>query len=100
LERERGNRRGRYGRSRRQPLPKPVEVGEEYDVDIQELVEVGEEYDVDIQELSRRGEGIARIKGLVTFIPNTKPGDHLKVRITRIGRRYAEARVVADLAES
>jgi len=86
LERERGNRRGRYGRSRREPLPKPVEVGEEYDVDI--------------QELSRRGEGIARIKGLVTFIPNTKPGDHLKVRITRIGRRYAEARVVADLAES
>ena len=86
MERERGNRRGRYGRSRREPLPKPVEVGEEYDVDI--------------QELSRRGEGIARIKGLVTFIPNTKPGDHLKVRITRIGRRYAEARVVADLAES
>ena len=86
MERERGSRRGRYGRSRRQPLPKPVEVGEEYDVDI--------------QELSRRGEGIARIKGLVTFIPNTKPGDHLKVRITRIGRRYAEARVVADLAES
>jgi len=86
LERERGNRRGRFGRSRRQPLPKPVEVGEEYDVDI--------------QELSRRGEGIARIKGLVTFIPNTKPGDHLKVRITRIGRRYAEARAVTDLAES
>ena len=86
MERERVNRRGRFGRSRRQPLPKPVEVGEEYDVDI--------------QELSRRGEGIARIKGLVTFIPNTKPGDHLKVRITRIGRRYAEARVVADLAES
>jgi len=87
LERERGNRRGRFGRSRsRQPLPKPVEIGEEYDVDI--------------QELSRRGEGIARIKGLVTFIPNTKPGDHLKVRITRIGRRYAEARVVAEPAES
>ena len=86
MERERGNRRGRFGRSRRQPLPKPVEVGEEYDVDI--------------QELSRRGEGIARIKGLVTFIPNTKPGDHLKVRITRIGRRYAEARAVTDLAES
>ena len=63
-------------------------------------VEVGEEYDVDIKELSRRGEGIARIKGLVTFIPNTKPGDHLKVRITRIGRRYAEARVVTETAES
>ena len=75
-------RRGRPRRARsRQNLPKPVEIGEEYEVDI--------------QELSRRGEGIARIKGLVTFIPNTKPGDHLKVRITRIGRRYAEARIVS-----
>ena len=87
MERERRNRKGRFGRSRsRQILPKPVKVGEEYDVDI--------------QELSRRGEGIARIKGLVTFIPNTKPGDHLKVRITRIGRRYAEAKAVAGTSES
>ena len=83
MERRKGERRGRFGRNRsRQILPKPVEVGEEYEVDI--------------QELSRRGEGIARIKGLVTFIPNTKPGDHLKVRITKIGRRYAEARAVTE----
>ncbi|MBM4400809.1 MAG: TRAM domain-containing protein, partial [Crenarchaeota archaeon] len=34
-------------------------------------VEVGKEYDVDIQEMSRRGEGIARIQGLVVFVPNT-----------------------------
>jgi predicted RNA-binding protein with TRAM domain len=30
----------------------------------------------------------------VTFIPNTKPGDHVKIRITRISRRFAEAEVV------
>jgi len=57
-------------------------------------VEIGKEYEVAIQETSRRGEGIARIKGLVTFIPNTKPGDHVKIRITRISRRFAEAEVV------
>lgn len=57
-------------------------------------VEMGEEYEVDIQETSRRGEGIARIKGLVTFIPNTKPGDHVKISITRISRRFVEAEVV------
>ena len=59
-------------------------------------VEIGKEYEVDIQETSRRGEGIARIKGLVTFIPNTKPGDHVKIRITRISRRFAEAEVVQE----
>jgi len=62
----------------------------------QKPVEIGKEYEVDIQETSRRGEGIARIKGLVTFIPNTKPGDHVKIRITRISRRFAEAEVVQE----
>ena len=71
-------RRG-FGR-RNNFLPKPVEMGKEYEVNI--------------QETSQRGEGIARIKGLVTFIPNTKPGDHVKIRITRISRRFAEAEVV------
>ncbi len=80
MEERRGfGRRRDFGRTRGFP-PKPVEIGKEYEVDV--------------QETSRRGEGIARIKGLVTFIPNTKPGDHVKIRITRISRRFAEAEVV------
>jgi len=61
-------------------------------------VEIGKEYDVEIAETSRRGEGIARIKGLVVFVPNTKPGDKVKVRITRISRRFCEAEVVGEAA--
>ncbi len=57
-------------------------------------VEVGKEYEADIQEMSRRGEGIARIQGLVVFVPNTKTGDHVRIRVTRISRRFAEAEVV------
>jgi predicted RNA-binding protein with TRAM domain len=57
-------------------------------------VEVDKEYEVDIQEVSRRGEGIARIQGLVIFVPNTKTGDHVTIRIKRISRRFAEAEVV------
>lgn len=76
---EREGRRFDRGRRRRFP-PKPVELGKEYDVEV--------------KEVSRRGDGIARIQGLVTFIPNAKPGDHIKVRITRIGRRFAEAEIV------
>jgi predicted RNA-binding protein with TRAM domain len=62
-------------------------------------VEIGKEYDVEIEETSRRGEGIARIKGLVCFVPNTKPGEHVKIRITRISRRFAEAEVVGKTEE-
>ena len=81
-----GQRRGGYGERRgfggpgRGFPPKPVEVGKEYDVEI--------------QETSRRGEGIARIKGLVCFVPNTKPGEKVKIRVTRVSRRAAEAEVV------
>jgi predicted RNA-binding protein with TRAM domain len=63
-------------------LPKPVEVGKEYDVEI--------------LETSRRGEGVARVKGLVCFVPNTKPGDHVRIRVTRISRRFAEAEKVGE----
>jgi predicted RNA-binding protein with TRAM domain len=57
-------------------------------------VEIGKEYEVDVQETSRRGEGIARIEGLVTFVPNAKPGEHVRIKITRISRNFAEAEVV------
>jgi len=85
MEYERRERRGSYGRREGRGFgprfpPKPVEMGKEYDVEI--------------QETSRRGEGIARIKGLVCFVPNTKPGDKVKIRITRISRRFCEAEVV------
>jgi predicted RNA-binding protein with TRAM domain len=75
-----GPRRGFRGSGGGRFPPKPVEIGKEYEVDV--------------QETSRRGEGIARIQGLVTFIPNTKPGDHVKIKIIRISRRFAEAEVV------
>ena len=57
-------------------------------------VEMGREYKVDITETSRRGEGIARIQGFVIFVRGAKPREHVKIRITRIGRRAAEAEVV------
>ncbi len=56
-------------------------------------VEEGKEYEVDIKELSRRGEGIARIEGFVVFVPKTKVGDRVKVRISRISERFASAEV-------
>jgi len=57
-------------------------------------VSVGEVHEVDITEVSQRGDGVARIKGFVIFVPNTKKGDHVKVKITRVGNRFALAEVV------
>jgi predicted RNA-binding protein with TRAM domain len=32
----------------------------------------------------------------VIFIPNAKQGEHVKVKVTRISRRFAEAEVVRE----
>lgn len=74
----------RRGFDRRLP-PKPVEIGKEYDVEI--------------QETSRRGEGITKIEGLVIFVPKTKPGDKVRIKITNISRRFAEAEVIEEAEE-
>jgi len=57
-------------------------------------VEMGKEYEVDITETSRQGEGVARIQGFVIFVANAKPRDHMKIKITRIGRSTANAEIV------
>ena len=63
-------------------------------------VEIGKEYNVKIEEMSRRGEGVARIKGLVCFVPNTKPGDNVRIRVTKISQRFAEAEAVEEAEEA
>ena len=52
--------------------------------------------EVEVVELSRRGDGVAKIRGFIIFIPNTKPGEKLKVKITRVGSTYAVAEPVAE----
>jgi predicted RNA-binding protein with TRAM domain len=55
---------------------------------------MGKEYEVDVTEMSCQEEGIARIQGFVIFVPNAKPGDHMKIKITKIGGMTANAELV------
>ena len=58
-------------------------------------VKVGEDYDVKIEAMSKRGDaGVAKIEGMVIFVANTKEGDEVKIKITRVGMGYAIADVV------
>lgn len=47
-------------------------------------VREGEEFDVTIEAVGEKGDGIARVKGFVLFVPDTKTGDEVKIRITRV----------------
>lgn len=57
-------------------------------------VSVGETYEVKIENIGREGDGIARIEGFVVFVPNTKVGDRVKIKITKVSRRVAFGEVV------
>lgn len=63
-------------------------------------VDVGEQYDVKIEDIARQGDGIARISGLVIFVPNTKVNDSVKIEIKAIKRNCAVAEVVDVPAEA
>ena len=52
-------------------------------------VEVGKEYDVEIEDIAREGDGIARIEGFVVFVPDTKVGDQIKINVDKVMRRFA-----------
>ena len=57
-------------------------------------VELGKEYEAEIEDISRRGDGIAKIEGFIIFVPNTKKGEHVKFKITRVGSRFAIGEIV------
>lgn len=57
-------------------------------------VEAGKEYDVQISEISRQGDGIARIQGFVIFVKGAKAGQKTRIRISRVGDRFANGEIV------
>lgn len=57
-------------------------------------VEVGEELEVDITELSPKEEGIAKVQGLVVYVPNAQPGNHVKIKILQTDGKAAKAEII------
>lgn len=57
-------------------------------------VKVGEELEVTIEAVGEKGDGICKKKGFVLFVPNTKQGDTVKIRITKVLRKVGFAEVI------
>jgi predicted RNA-binding protein with TRAM domain len=65
------------------------------------VAEEGRRYKVRIQDESKEGaSGVARIGGLVTFVPGARKGDVLIVEISRLKRSVAEATVISRVTET
>ena len=63
-------------------------------------VKVGDEMDVIITEISRRGDGVARVKGYVIFIPTGKQGQQARIKITMIRPSFAIAEIINSATPS
>ena len=62
-------------------------------------VEVGEQYSVEIEDLGSEGDGIARIGSFVVFVPDADLGERVDIRIEEVGGSHATAAVVEDREE-
>ena len=52
-------------------------------------IKVGEEYDVEIKETGSKGDGIARINNFVVFVNGAKLGEKAHIKITDVRDRFA-----------
>jgi 23S rRNA (uracil1939-C5)-methyltransferase len=57
-------------------------------------MKVTDEIVVSIEKLSNLGFGIAKHEGLVVFVENACSGDELKVKITKLNKNWANAKIV------
>lgn len=63
-------------------------------------VKVGDELDVKIEAVGEKGDGIAKEKGFVLFVPGTKTGDEVRIRVTKVLRNVGFAEVTGKPAAS
>lgn len=60
-------------------------------------VTVGETYDVSINAVGGKGDGIAKVKGFVVFVPGVQQGDYVKIRITKVLPKVGFAEMVEKM---
>lgn len=57
-------------------------------------VKVGEELDVKIEAVGEKGDGIAKKKGFILFVPGVKEGEDVKIKVTKVLRKVGFAEVI------
>lgn len=63
-------------------------------------LEIGTTVDVTVERLAFGGFAIARHDGMALFVPFGAPGDRLRVEVTSLEKRHAQARIVQVLEPS
>ena len=59
-------------------------------------VKVGEEYDVKITDVGAKGDGITKVENFILFVPGTTKGEECRVRIKEVANKFAIAEKVGS----
>jgi len=83
----RGGRRGGFGRRDFDDFDKPKPV------------KIGEEYDVKITDVGAKGDGITKIENFIVFVPGAKKGENCRIKIKEVSSRFAVGEKVGESAK-
>lgn len=56
-------------------------------------MQINDEFTVKIEKLSNLGTGLTRVDGRVVFVENACPEDEVKIKITKLNKNYANAKI-------
>lgn len=54
-------------------------------------VNVGDELDVTIEAVGEKGDGIAKVKGFVLFVPDVKEGERCRIKVNKVLKKVGFA---------
>jgi predicted RNA-binding protein with TRAM domain len=52
-----------------------------------------------IESVAEKGDGVAKKQGFVIFVPGTKVGDKVKIRVKKVAKKVAFAEVIGSYEE-
>lgn len=52
-------------------------------------VKIGEEYDVEITDVGAKGDGICKVENFIVFVNGGKKGEHCRIRIKEVANKFA-----------
>ena len=63
-------------------------------------MKINDEYIVDVEKITNLGAGLAKVGGFVVFISDACPQDKVKIKITKLNKNYANAKIIEIIEES
>lgn len=61
------------------------------------LVKENQELEVAIDDIGSQGDGIAKLQGFLVFVPRSKIGERVSVRIVSVGGKFAVSERVVHM---